>query len=147
MRKVYRLAIVAAWSSVLLAAGFFSYVFWGTTIDERIGVFTGHALKSVQGHNEQGRTVKDIVETRYRAVRWRAYHQDHVTETYVRCEARRPDGTPITLQWFVRSVPRWRSGGHLVNTVATAINQDAADVAPSLVQQGRTIYRSPDMAY
>ena len=142
-----KLAGLLAWGFVLLAVGFVGYLLWATTLDERLGVFTGHALASVQEHREQGRTVREIVEARYRNPRWRTYHQDEVTDTYVRCEAQRPNGTPITLQWFVRAVPRWRSGLRLVNTVAMAINQDALDVAPTLRQPGHPIYRSPDMAY
>lgn len=116
-------------------------------IDEKLGIVTTHALASIQEHREGGRSVKEIVAAKYREPRWQAYHHDFLTETYVRCETLRSDGTTITLQWFVRAVPRLRPGLHLENKVATALNQDALSVAPSLREPGHPIYNSPDIAY
>lgn len=143
LRHVFVLAALLFVSAVVYVL----VVAFSPRVDERFGIVTEHALLSVQNHREGGKSVKEIVAARYRGPRWQAYHQDFLTETYVRCEAMKPDGTPITMQWFVRAAPRLRSGIRLENKVVTALNWDALNISPSLRESGHAIYSSPDIAY
>jgi hypothetical protein len=116
-------------------------------VDQELGIVTGHALRSIQEYSQDGRLVRDIVESRYKNPQWCAYHTEFLGDTYVRCTALESDGTVVTMQWFVKSKPSWSGGLSLQNVVMTAINEDALSIAPNLRQKGRPIYRSPDIAY
>lgn len=116
-------------------------------VDRLLGIVTGHALRSIQQYSQDGKLIRDIVESRYEKSQWRAYHTEYLGDTYVRCTAFQTDGTVVTMQWFVRAKLSWSGGLSLKDIVMTAINEDALNIAPNLRQKGRPIYRSPDIAY
>jgi hypothetical protein len=129
-------AVVLVEILVLLAPG----------IDEQLNYLTRRSLNAVQDFRTNGRTVRDLVDARYRDARWTVFHRDYLTETYVRCDARDGGGAPVAMMWIVT----WRFSVHRLHpafkATATAHNYAAYEVAPELYQAGHTLFKSPDMA-
>jgi hypothetical protein len=114
-------------------------------IDERLNYLTRRSLNTVQNFRTNGRTVREVVDTRYRDARWTVYHRDYLTETYVRCDAR--DGKePAAMVWIVT----WHFAVDRLHPVfkpsTTAHNYAAYEIAPELYEAGHTLFKSPDMA-
>lgn len=116
------------------------------SVDESVGLLTGRALRLVQNHTEHGHTIREIVLANFRNVRWRAYHRDYLSETYVRCDAVDRNGSPVAFVWVVMTIPERHGLRFHVHTIATAHTESAFNLAPSLYEPGHTLYGSPDYA-
>jgi len=115
-------------------------------LDQAVGFLTGHALRLVQNHVENRKTVRQIVLERFRDVRWQAYHRDYLGETYVRCDGIDRSGSSVVMVWVVMTIPERRGLACHVRTIATAHTKSAFKLAPSLYEPGHTLYASPDYA-
>ena len=114
-------------------------------VDDLVGGISGKALQVVQNHREGTKTVREIVASRYRNPKWRAFHRDYLEETYVRCDALTQFGEPVAMMWVVISQPEWNGLAPRVKFTATAHNQAAYIIAHSLYEKGHTLYGSADM--
>ena len=130
---------------LVLFSAFLAFLF-APAVDQLFNLGTGRALRTVQNHREGSRTVKEIVERRYRSANWHAYHRDYLEETYVRCDAVTASGETVALVWVVIQTPKVQPWRPHITTVATAHDRAAYAIAPSLYIQGHTLSISPDYA-
>lgn len=102
-------------------------------LDERIGFFTMHAVEAVQSYKVDGAPLRSIIEARFNAVRWRAYHQDIPMQTFVECVGTpRSGGAERHMLWYVDERPTWSNGLSLKISIMTALNRDALQMTPHL---------------
>src|SRR4051794_36931954 len=115
---------------VVVAAGIVMLVFIGMLIaprvDEHVGFFTVRATEAVQSYEVDGAPLRLAVDNQFQAVRWRAYHQDALFQTFVECVGMPRSGGPERLmQWYVEERPAWNRGPALRITSMTAFNGNA----------------------
>jgi hypothetical protein len=102
-------------------------------IDERVGFFTTRATTAIQSYEVSGQTVRRMVDSHFRNVRWRAYHQDIPMQTFVECVGTPRSGGPERhMLWYVDERPTWNGRPSLRITVMTVLNGDALQVTPNL---------------
>lgn len=145
LRKLSRLWLAVLVSCAVLVLLPVLWLFL-PSVDESVGFLTGRALRLVQNHTEQGHSVRDIILANYKNVRWRTYHRDYISETYVRCDAVDRNGSSVAFVWVVMTIPERRGLAFHVHTIATAHTKSAFNLAPSLFEPGHTLYDSPDYA-
>ena len=110
------------------------------------GIFTSAGLRKIQSApSRANESVQSAIARKYSFPTWRAFHKDSPTDVYVVCEATRPDGTHAKLVWYVKGSLTWSLHSRVV--AVSAINREAFDLAPQLLEPGRTVYPSPDTAY
>ncbi len=110
------------------------------------GSVSNYALQLVQNHRESSKTVKQLVDERFRDVKWRAYHREYIQETYVRCDALTPSGKTVAMVWVVTCEPTVEHFRPRMKITAFAHTQSAFAVAPSMRVAGHPLYDSPDYA-
>lgn len=102
-------------------------------IDERAGFFTDRAVQAVQTYEVDGVPLRRIVNTEFRAARWRAYHQDIFFQSFVECVGTPRNGGPERrMLWYVEERPKWSHGPSLRITIMTGLNREALSLAPDL---------------
>lgn len=103
-------------------------------IDERVGFLTKRAMNEIQSYQVNGVPLRRVVDNEYREVRWRAYHQDILWQTFVECVAKPRSGGPQeALLWYVDERPKWDHGRWSLRVTArTAVNNQALALTPQL---------------
>jgi len=103
-------------------------------IDERAGFLTMRVMNTIQSFQVNGVPLRHIVDTKFKEVQWRSYHQDIVWQTFVECVGKPRSGGPQQrLLWYVDERSRWSHGRwSLKVTVRTAVNNGALALTPQL---------------
>jgi hypothetical protein len=102
-------------------------------IDERVGFFTGRAMKTIQSYEIDGLPLQRVIDREFKDVRWRAYHQDIFMQTFVECTGSpRSGGSEQIMLWYVDERPAWDHGLSLKVTVMTVLNGNALKLTPQL---------------
>lgn len=123
------LSCALAGLGILLAVG----MLVAPRVDERVGFFTVRATEAVQSYDVDGVPLRRVVDGKFQAVRWRAYHQDILFQTFVECVgAPRSGGPEQLMQWYVEERPAWNRGPAIRITSMTAFNGNALDLTPRL---------------
>lgn len=102
-------------------------------IDERVGFFTGRATKAIQLYAVDGVPLHRVIDSEFRDVRWRGYHQDIPFQTFVECVGKpRMGGPERRMLWYVEERPTWSRGPSFRITIMTVLNGDALQLTPHL---------------
>jgi hypothetical protein len=114
-------------------------------IDERAGFLTVRALSTIQSYKVDGVALRQVIDTRFKDVQWRAYHQDIVWQSFVECVGRpRAGGSQQRLLWYVDERPSWNRGQLSLHiTVRTAVNNEALALTPQLDEPSALVAPNP----
>lgn len=103
-------------------------------IDERAGFLTVRAMHTIQSYQVNGVPLSHVIDTKFKDVQWRAYHQDIVWQSFVECVGKPRSGGPQQrLLWYVDERPSWNYGRWSLRVTArTAVNNEALALTPQL---------------
>jgi hypothetical protein len=141
-RTVRPLAVA---SSVVAAVGasWLAYYLFGAAVDNRVGILIARDMRIVQGTRLGDRTVREVINQRFKEARWSGWHREEVWRTFVECRVRDANRGEIQFVWEVNrgfSPPDGTAGE---GVFVFALTRDAGVLTPQYLPHGLTAAELP----